>query len=169
MADRPHSISLFLSILAMMIAGLSWWESHSARVANESSNRAIAYITDFQSLPPSESGQYLYKLTIKNFGRSTALVPGYKLSVVVDKTEQAMQDYREKEIKEITYSLPPGVEKQTVFDIPWAKIPGPQDGEFRFIYIDVGYLDEPSMKEYQELLCYKVQADGKLSRCEHFN
>jgi hypothetical protein len=48
-ADKPHHISLVLSILAMIISGFSWWESRSNRLINEEINRPVLSLADIES------------------------------------------------------------------------------------------------------------------------
>src|SRR5437660_1754288 len=72
-ANRPHYISVLLSVVAVVIAGLSWWESHSARLISQGSNRALAYVTELQNVKmPFDTPGPVYKVVIRNFGRSAA-------------------------------------------------------------------------------------------------
>jgi hypothetical protein len=77
-ADKPHHISLILSIAAIVISSLGWWESHSNRVINEEVNRPVLLVSSVQYNARRESNQYFtginidFKITLKNTGKITA-------------------------------------------------------------------------------------------------
>ena len=50
-AETPHYISIGLSIAAILISCFSWWEVRRSRLISQSSNRAVAYVTDLKVLP----------------------------------------------------------------------------------------------------------------------
>lgn len=69
---KTSSISVFLSIVALVISGASWWEAHQARRLNyEASLPELSETTEL--LNPIEPGKPIKaRITITNFGRTTA-------------------------------------------------------------------------------------------------
>jgi len=69
---RPHNLSVALSILALAVSGLSFWESHEARRINyETSLPAISATVELTE-PLTAGKQIYFKVILDNFGRSPA-------------------------------------------------------------------------------------------------
>src|SRR5579864_5196261 len=70
--DRPHNISIVLSILALAASCLSLWESHNSRVLSRAATRAQLQVTAAVIQPGDNEQQLVLNLTIMNFGKSNA-------------------------------------------------------------------------------------------------
>jgi hypothetical protein len=85
-ADKPHHISFVLSILAIVISGLSWWESHSNRLLNEEINRPVLSLGSIESRygETLRSGEtvILFDVGLKNSGKFTARIDKYVIESV---------------------------------------------------------------------------------------
>ena len=85
-ADKPHHISLVLSILAMIISSFSWWESRSNRLINEEINRPVLSLADIESKygETLRSGEtvVVFNVGLKNTGKFTARIDKYVLEPV---------------------------------------------------------------------------------------
>lgn len=87
-SDPPKLIPILISLIAVTISCLSWWESHRSRLINEEINRPILALTSLQIATYEEPNQhedyfplYLNILpTVKNVGKSTAIVKEFKIS-----------------------------------------------------------------------------------------
>lgn len=79
-ADKPHHLSLVLSIGAIIISSLSWWEGHQNRIINEEINRPVLSIArtdqDVGSvfIPNSGGSVYSFYVDVKNIGKATATI-----------------------------------------------------------------------------------------------
>lgn len=77
-ADRPHYVSIVLSIVAVAISCLSWWESSRNRLLNEEINRPVLSIASIDKalgaveIPESHGSIYSFSVHLKNNGKSTA-------------------------------------------------------------------------------------------------
>lgn len=70
--DRPHNLSLLLSMVAIIVSGLSFWESHQARKLNyESSVPVIAGTVELVE-PLTAGKQIQFKVTLENLGKTSA-------------------------------------------------------------------------------------------------
>src|SRR5882724_9597522 len=166
-ADRPHYVAICLSLLAVLVSCLSWWESHTSRKINETASRGIAYVTNFQKRG-KDVNDAAYLITIKNFGRSSALAVRYSYSITTDNPHKTgTPDERHEEQPDpyffsVTAELPPGLEKQIATSIMWSSamnfIPKLEEGKYYYIIGILSYVDEASGKEYRQQWCY--QADS---------
>ncbi|MDX6382439.1 MAG: hypothetical protein QOK48_12 [Blastocatellia bacterium] len=79
-SESPKWIALVLSLIAISISGLSWWESHRNRIINEDVNRPILVIDSFTyDKDAAEMGNdnhiwVVFNVTTKNIGKVTALL-----------------------------------------------------------------------------------------------
>jgi hypothetical protein len=70
-ADRPHLVTIAISLLASIIASLALYESHSARRLSIATSRAILRVTAARITSLSRVGIYI-DLTTTNLGKSVA-------------------------------------------------------------------------------------------------
>jgi len=69
----PSSVSVLLSVVALLISGASWWEAHQARRLNyEASLPELSETTELVNLPLEPGKPIKARITITNFGRTTA-------------------------------------------------------------------------------------------------
>src|SRR6266446_1889696 len=82
-ADRPHYVAIVLSVVAVILSLLSWWESHQNRRINEEINRPILSLTSMgtesQIFVMMQEGYMnhvglFFTATLKNVGKSTAII-----------------------------------------------------------------------------------------------
>lgn len=74
-SESPKWIALVLSLIAIIISGLSWWESHTGRRINEEVNRPILTLIDFSSPSVSQGKDHLsvkINYTFRNVGKVAA-------------------------------------------------------------------------------------------------
>jgi|ERR1051325_596033 hypothetical protein len=71
-SESPKWIALVLSIFAITISSLSWWESHQARLINQEINRPLLQLDEVK-LERSKSFSEL-TFYLSNIGKSTARV-----------------------------------------------------------------------------------------------
>lgn len=75
--ESPRWLALGLSLVAITVSGLSWWESHRNRVINEEVNRPLLSVSTVTAeAGEPEAGRLLIFFTIKlkNSGKGTASV-----------------------------------------------------------------------------------------------
>jgi hypothetical protein len=77
-SESPKWIALVLSILAITISGLSWWESHRGRVINEAVSRPVLSVKAevVQATYDSDRVQVSLNVKLKNDGKAAALLTG---------------------------------------------------------------------------------------------
>jgi len=82
-SDPPKLIPILISLIAVTISCLGWWESHRGRLINEEINRPILTATSITmqrigSLVFEKGSPYAYpimiRITVKNVGKSSAVV-----------------------------------------------------------------------------------------------
>lgn len=82
-SESPKWIALTLSVIAVTISCLSWWESHRVRVLNEAVNRPVLVIADGTNgarvagirVDDTESPLYAaFSTTLHNSGKVTATI-----------------------------------------------------------------------------------------------
>jgi hypothetical protein len=70
--DRPHTLSLLLSIMAIIVSGFSFWESRQARKLNYESSLPVLS-AQVQLVEPLATGKQIqFKVTLENLGRTAA-------------------------------------------------------------------------------------------------
>src|SRR4051812_47820099 len=76
-ADHPHLWTITLSTIAIVVSGLSYFESHRTRVMNEQLNRPIVRATTIDvglpvlgsAQPKTDKFQSAYTLHVRNSGK----------------------------------------------------------------------------------------------------
>ena len=77
-SESPKWIALVLSVFAITISGLSWWESHRNRLVAEEVNRPI--LSDSKGFEITvnrnigSTGQMEWRVLLKNTGKQTASI-----------------------------------------------------------------------------------------------
>jgi hypothetical protein len=84
-SESPKRIALVLSIFAITISGLGWWESHRGRLMNEEINRPVLTLSDLQigSVVAGDSNRLVgvfLTAKVSNTGKSTASVQHISLT-----------------------------------------------------------------------------------------
>ncbi|MDQ3817844.1 MAG: hypothetical protein M3247_08735 [Thermoproteota archaeon] len=164
-AAPPHYISIALSILALLVSLLSWWESHSARLISQGSNRALAYVTELQNVKmPFDTPGPVYKVVVRNFGRSAAKGVRYWFKVTVANYMKPKEsEYQSPQFEQLWAELPPGMQRETELNIPWGApgtdktIPEPTKDEDQYIIGVLEYTDEPTGNTYQQRWCFRLE------------
>jgi hypothetical protein len=91
-ADHPHWWTIILSVVAIVVSGLSFWESYRSRVLNEAVNRPLVRVTGITSTGPvlgnfkSEGlrQENSFSLNIHNSGKAFANDVKVNLKAQVD-------------------------------------------------------------------------------------
>jgi hypothetical protein len=76
-SESPKWLPLVLSLVAIAVSGLSWWESHRNRVINEEVNRPLLSVTTIaaEASEPKAGRLYMFfTVKLKNNGKGTANV-----------------------------------------------------------------------------------------------
>src|SRR5882672_3019026 len=114
-SESPKWIALVLSIFAITISGLGWWESHRNRLINEEINRPILKANGFYNSGLfSWSGDKIWislDLKLKNEGKVTAVVNDVKVEtgeVLGDK--KGCRFTAESDIENPSFEVLPGAE-----------------------------------------------------------
>jgi hypothetical protein len=163
-ADRPHSISIALSILALLISLLSWWESHSGRVSTQTSNRAVVEVVELRELAADNSRPNAprYKLIVKNSGRSSVVDVLTSNTILVSPYRPGKRDYPEDIYVEMVDNIPPNSQKEYeetfVRGLRDQRLPELKQNEHLFLIGVINYMDEPSGVRYLQRWCF--QLDG---------
>jgi hypothetical protein len=126
-SESPKWIALVLSILAIAISSLSWWEAHRNRIINEEINRPVLTISvdDVSDAYVHEPGlSFVYRATIKNEGKTVAKI----LSAEIAGTAHTVPDCDGK----------PSGEKyhQGLDEPPWILLPNETRSFFITLYFD---------------------------------
>lgn len=88
--DPPKLIPILISLIALFVSALSWWESHQSRLINQEVNRPILYFDGVQHFmyendPPNPALNNGIKVhfaaTIQNSGKVTALINNASVAV----------------------------------------------------------------------------------------
>ena len=89
-ADRPHNVSIVLSLIAVAISCLSWWESHQVRRSNEAVNRPVLSVGTpiIQGSPVKVSDntqiRLMFFVPLKNTGNVTGKIVSGNVVVKVN-------------------------------------------------------------------------------------
>lgn len=160
-ADRPHYVSIVLSTIALIISLMSWWESRSSRVSNQSSNRAVVYAVELEEIGDDRYDGHDYKLTVKNFGRSPATDITVSNTVIALKHYPTSQDYPTDVFVAMLEDVAPSYQKE--FVVPFIRgrgenneMPEREEGEEIYLIGVLNYLDEPSGVRYYQKWCFKL-------------
>jgi hypothetical protein len=79
-ADRPHTLSVALAFLALLISLMSFWESHKNRVISEDVNRPRLYVAALAfeerlgvvEVVGKPYRLAMFRMTLKNTGKGLA-------------------------------------------------------------------------------------------------
>lgn len=100
-ADRPHYVSIVLSIIAVVISCLSWWESHRGRLINEEANRPVLSLenvtAELHTLEKDEGERINFELHLKNIGKVTATVFKVDMLAMLDGSSPNCDTVNERE------------------------------------------------------------------------
>jgi hypothetical protein len=80
-SESSKWIAIVLSLAAITISGLSWWESHRGRVINEEINRPVLDYSngDLGVTPFGDQIRVSVMVSLKNTGKSTAILNNVKI------------------------------------------------------------------------------------------
>ena|GEM_PF-2378145 len=80
LSESPKWIALVLSICALIISGLSWWEAHRGRMISEEVNRPVLDYSkgDLGVTPFGDIIRVDVIVNLKNTGKTTAIVNSVK-------------------------------------------------------------------------------------------
>lgn len=75
-SESPKWIALALSLIALTISSLSWWEAHQVKLMNEEINQAIFEAEDLRITSYATKDQIVanFNIPLKNIGKFTAMV-----------------------------------------------------------------------------------------------
>src|SRR5205807_1373522 len=75
-SESPKWIALALSVIALTISSLSWWEAHQVKLMNKEINQAIFEAEELHitSYPTRDHIIANFKVSLKNIGKFTAMV-----------------------------------------------------------------------------------------------
>jgi len=154
-SESPKWIALVLSLAAITISALSWWEARRGRIVNEGVNRPVLVLTKTEAkgswqepeyFRDEEAAEVSFHLVFKNIGKSEAVFklvqvrPGFtdrvfsKCTKLPDRSAAVLQD-----------NLLPGLESEVV----WS-------GE-----LPPGCKYAPIMKFYLEILVAYADTNGQ--------
>jgi hypothetical protein len=178
-ADQPHHLSLILSVAAIVVSLFSWWESHNARLASQSANRAVLEVIDAVLLSePSQDGKREFELAVKNVGRSPANAISYWWGTEV-LYDTPLPEFRYSPhyfnppnptrlvLKQFNSEIAPGSQSRLRFssDLESPGAPKPLSEALIYLYGDIQYKDEASQKAIASRWCFCIK-DHKASSCE---
>jgi hypothetical protein len=165
--NKPHYISIILSISALLISSLSFCESRKGRMINLSSNRALVYVTDLHS---EESNAPMvasdYKIAVKNLGRSNAQAVRYWYKFVQGTYQPPnVENYGSESFDYLWAELPPGIQKEITIPI-LRGAPAPREtappankeklNDHTYLIGMLAYRDESSGEDYNQRWCYRL-------------
>lgn len=169
-ADRPHYISIILSIIALLISLMSWWESRSSRVSGQSSSRAVVEAVELEEVMNEKKYGHQYQITVKNFGRSPATDIFISNTVIASKSLPSYKDYPFDVYLEMLDDLAPSYQK--AYEIPFIRgredvneeqdegdkfnMPELEEGEEIYLIGVLDYRDEPSNTRYLKRWCFRL-------------
>jgi hypothetical protein len=160
-ADKPHYVSIILSIAAVIISCFSWWESHSSRLINESSNRALVHVVSLKPVKNPDLSGTTYLLVVKNFGKSNALNVGFSYAVsTVDPDNSDENSSLGSVLAWDQWDLPPNMEREDSIGFI------PKDLKANTLVYFKGamlYKDEATGKDFVQRWCFtfiKSQEDN---------
>jgi hypothetical protein len=75
-SDPVTLIPIIISIIALVVSGLSWWESRLGRLYNEETNRPVLSLTgiepDINTLKDDKGERVIFSIRLSNSGKVTA-------------------------------------------------------------------------------------------------
>lgn len=83
--EPPKLIPIILSSIALIVSGLSWWESHRVRLINEEINRPVLSVSSIQyeasrwESTESKGVRVRFNIKLKNTGKFTAQLYRYEI------------------------------------------------------------------------------------------
>src|SRR5467141_1485338 len=89
-SESPKWIALALSLVAITISGLSWWESHRGRVMNEELNRPVLALSkeiEIVAHPMTNQSVIGFTASLKNVGKTTAIINNLEWESALLKTD----------------------------------------------------------------------------------
>lgn len=168
--DPPKLIPILISVVALSISCLSWWESHRGRLINEEINRPILSLVKIDPNPVRADvfrfpEQVIsFDISIKNIGKSTAELDDINVEVTrvsnkFDKCEQRKDI--EKGLSDVgdaykNVFLLPGVEQNISGNAVMTNECDSETG-FRFsVSVKVDYTDVVTNQKYSQFLGQQV-------------
>lgn len=166
-ADKPHYWTIGLSVAALLVSCLSWYESHKGRLISLSSNRAVLYVTDFYITDSPDDDDFVASnIVVKNLGRSPAQAIRTSFHYLGSYEGIKEEDYKETEMDQLWFDLPPGIQKVYGFSASHAKAHMVSNRTVKIYFIGVlSYIDEASGNEYKQRWCFEILDGRKTKPC----
>jgi hypothetical protein len=159
-ADRPHYVSIILSIVALSVSLMSWWESRSSRLLNQNSSRAVVYAVELEEINDEKNYGHDYKIIVKNLGRSPAVNIFTTNTVFYSKHRPNIDDYPMSGFVEMLDDIPPNYQKE--YEIPFIEgredenMPELEEDDELYLIGVLDYQDEPSGSRYLQRWCFQL-------------
>lgn len=164
--DPPKLVPIIISLVALIVSGLSWWEGRQVRRINEEINRPILALSILETSvsPPStfstkpfaflrETAVIAFKIKLSNTGKTTAHMQGFN----VDKSlpvfdfkpckKSIIEEINVWDMLQYPKEVLPGEEKTF-----WTRAKVNTDcNELSVqVFVDITYVDNASGREYNQ-------------------
>src|SRR5882724_3419724 len=155
-SESPKWIALVLSLIAIVVSGLSWWESHRNRIIAEGVNRPILVVDSVTSdwkitgLVASKDIWGSFEVTTRNTGKVTALLTNHDATAKIEPGSQHCEILQQVSELEPTVDIASGTTFRFGQSIRLS--PECKEGKFRFLLtIELKYRDATSGQEYSSV------------------
>jgi hypothetical protein len=151
-SESPKWIALVLSVVALIISGLSWWESHRGRVINEAVSRPVLTIKQayaHQATYGEDRVEVGLFVTLRNDGKAGALLTGGVVEPVLMVRRDC--DLRLMEPAAFTEEILPGQEREFVSLLSLKASSACKDRSLQLdVTLKASYKDSGSGTEYSQ-------------------
>jgi hypothetical protein len=162
-SDPPKLIPILISVTAVTISCLSWWESHRGRLINEEVNRPILVLSDvrytYGSSGVVEKNHLLvtFLVKLKNNGKFTARVHNVNISPGgLTSRIPGCEETKLEELPIIPLEILPGMDSIFLGDISVSPECKDQPIVF-FVHTNVQYSDSRPDSKYEQSFTERVE------------